>query len=254
MTLSELTGSQWILLLLCGLLIGIAKTGVPGFGILVVPLMAMIFPASASTGILLGMLITADIFAAIYYRYSAQWKLILQLLPGTIIGVVAAAALMKSVNDSLLGKLIGIVVLVMLAGRYAANLLPAGTRQNLDALRTHWSIATLFGSMAGFTSMLANAAGPVMTLYLLSLGLDKKRFVGLNAWYFFLLNWLKVPFSAGQNLMNKHSLIIDAATFPAIAIGALLGVWLLNKLPQKVFEVVVTALTATAAVKLLLSH
>jgi uncharacterized membrane protein YfcA len=254
MTLSELTGSQWLLLLLCGLLIGIAKTGVPGFGILVVPLMAMIFPASASTGILLGMLITADVFAAIYYRYSAQWKLILQLLPGTIVGVIVAAALMKSVNDSLLGKLIGIVVLVMLAGRYAANLLPAGTRQNLDALRTHWSIATLFGSMAGFTSMLANAAGPVMTLYLLSLGLDKKRFVGLNAWYFFLLNWLKVPFSAGQNLMNKQSLIIDAATFPAIAIGALLGVWLLNKLPQKVFEIVVTVLTAAAAVKLLLSH
>jgi len=254
MTLSELTGYQWLLLLLCGLLIGIAKTGVPGFGILVVPLMAMIFPASTSTGILLGMLITADVFAAIYYRYSAQWKLILQLLPGTIVGVIVAAALMKSVNDSLLGKLIGIVVLVMLAGRYASNLLPAGTRQNLDAFRTHWSIATLFGSMAGFTSMLANAAGPVMTFYLLSLGLDKKRFVGLNAWYFFLLNWIKVPFSAGQNLMNKDSLIIDAATFPSIAIGALLGVWLLNKLPQKVFEIVVTALTAAAAVKLLLSH
>lgn len=251
MAVTDLQIYQWGLLLLCGLLIGIAKTGIPGFGILVVPLMAMIFPSRSSTGILLGMLICADIFAAIYYRYSVHWKMIWQLLPGTLLGVVIAALIMKSVTDSQLRPIIGIVILVMLSARYASVLLPTGTRQGLDAFKTHWLASTFFGSLAGFTSMLANAAGPVMTLYLLTLKLDKKRFVGLNAWYFFLLNWIKVPFSAGQDLINKQSLLIDAAGFPAIVLGALLGVWLLNKIPQRAFEVVITLLTAAAAVKLL---
>jgi hypothetical protein len=242
---------QWGLLLLCGLLIGVAKTGVPGFGILVVPLMAMIFPSRASTGILLGMLICADVFAAIYDRYSVQWKMVWQLLPGTIVGVIGASMVMKSVTDSQLRPIIGIVVLAMLSARYASNLLSTGTRQSLDEFKTHWLTSTFFGGMAGFTSMLANAAGPVMTMYLLTLRLDKKRFVGLNAWYFFLLNWIKVPFSAGQDLISKQSLLIDAAAFPAIAAGAFLGVWLLNKLPQKAFEIIITLLTAAAAVKLL---
>jgi hypothetical protein len=251
MAVSDLEIYQWGLLLLCGLLIGVAKTGIPGFGILVVPLMAMIFPSRSSTGILLGMLICADVFAAIYYRYSVQWKLVGQLLPGTILGVVAAAGVMNSVTDSQLRPMIGGVVLVMLSARYASNLLTPGTRQSLDAFKTHWLTSTFFGGLAGFTSMLANAAGPVMMMYLLTLKLDKKRFVGLNAWYFFLLNWIKVPFSAGQDLINRQSLLIDAAAFPAIALGAFLGVWLLNKLPQKAFEIIITLLTAAAAVKLI---
>jgi uncharacterized membrane protein YfcA len=251
MAVSDLTIYQWGLLLLCGLLIGVAKTGVPGFGILVVPLMAMIFPSRMSTGILLGMLICADVFAAIYYRYSVQWKQLVLLLPGTILGVVMAAMVMKSITDVGLRPIIGVVVLVMLSARHASNLLPSGTRESLDAFKTHWLVSTFFGGMAGFTSMLANAAGPVMTMYLLTLKLDKKRFVGLNAWYFFLLNWIKVPFSAGQDLINKQSLLIDAAAFPAIALGAFFGVWLLNKLPQKAFEIIITLLTAAAAVKLI---
>jgi uncharacterized membrane protein YfcA len=251
MDVSDLQLYQWGLLLLCGLLIGVAKTGVPGVGILVVPLMAMLFPSRTSTGILLGMLICADVFAAIYYRYSVQWKMVWQLLPGTIVGVAGAALIMKSVTDNQLRPIIGVIVLVMLSGRYASNLLSSGTRESLDAFKTHWVVSTFFGGLAGFTSMLANAAGPVMTMYLLTLKLDKKRFVGLNAWYFFLLNWIKVPFSAGQDLINTQSLLIDAAAFPAIAAGAFLGVWLLNKLPQKAFEIIITLLTAAAAVKLI---
>lgn len=247
----NITTVQWLTLLACAFLIGAAKTGVPGFGVLVVPLMAMVFPSRASTGILLGILITADVFAAFFYRYAIQWRLIGRLLPGTLLGVLLGAAVMNIISDAQLQPFIGGIVLMMLAVRYVSVLLPAGTRENLDTMKTHWLTSLGFGGLAGFTSMLANAAGPVMSMYLLSLRLDKTRFVGANVWFFFILNWLKVPFSAGQNLINAQSLMIDVVAIPAIAIGAWMGLWVLRKIPQKAFETLVVLLTLAAAIKLL---
>lgn len=247
----DVTLNQWLALLLCGLLIGVAKTGIPGVGILVVPIMAGVFAAKESVGVLLGILILADSFAAVLYRYKCRYKEILIMMPATITGVVLGACLMKKIDDQTLKPLIGIIVLVLLGVRQLALILTGGNRDKIDSLSTHWIAASGFGFLAGLTSMLANAAGPVMMLYLLSMRLDKHLFVGTAAWYFFILNWLKVPFAIPLRMFTIQSLILDAATIPTIALGAALGVWLLHRIPQKVFETVIALLTAAAAVNLL---
>ena len=86
----SLTNVQWGLVMLCGMLIGLSKTGVSGVGLAVVPILAIIFGSRPSTGLLLPMLIMADVFAVKYYSRHAEWKHVLRLLPWALTGIVIA--------------------------------------------------------------------------------------------------------------------------------------------------------------------
>jgi len=112
----ELTG--YLVIGLSAFLVGLAKTGVPGVGILAVPLMASALPARSSVGVLLGILILGDLFAAGYYRRHAQWRHVLRLLPIAFCGIVAGYFGLKVVNDDQLGVIIGVIVLAMLGINY----------------------------------------------------------------------------------------------------------------------------------------
>jgi uncharacterized membrane protein YfcA len=105
--------------------------------------------------------------------------------------------------------------------------------------------------VAGVTTMMANAAGPVMIIYLLAMRLPKVEFVGTSAWFFFVINWLKVPFSAKLNLMTLATVKLNLVMLPFIAIGAVAGIFFLKRIPQKAFNAVVQILAAAAAIKLL---
>ncbi len=85
----DLTLQGWIVVAICALIGGGAKTGIPGLGILAVPLMALVLPARESTGILLGILILSDLFAVVYHRHNARWPYVLRLLPAAFAGIVA---------------------------------------------------------------------------------------------------------------------------------------------------------------------
>ena len=239
---------HWVVLVICALLVGISKTGVPGFSILVVPMMASVLPAKVSVGVLLPMLIFADIFAVIYHRYNAKWKHIIKLIPASLVGIIAGFLLMGKISDAQLKPIIGIIVLIMLALRYK----DAFKKDNELKIPSHWAFAASMGFFAGLTTMMANAAGPVMTIYLLAMGLPKKKFVGTAAWYFFLINWIKVPFSSRLQLITSESLKLDLCLFPAIAAGAFIGIFLLNKIPQKAFKIIVLILATAAAIKLII--
>jgi len=99
--------------------------------------------------------------------------------------------------------------------------------------------------------MMANAAGPVMIIYLLAIRLPKVEFVGTGAWFFFVVNWLKVPFSATLDLMTTETVKLNLIMLPFIAAGAITGILVLKRIPQKTFKVVVQVLAAAAAIKLL---
>ena len=107
----ELSALQWMLLGLCAFMVGISKTGVPGFGILVVLLSALVMPAKASVGFVLPLLIFADIFAAAYYHRKAKWEHVFRLLPWTFLGIIAATFSLEKINDQQLKPIIGIIVL-----------------------------------------------------------------------------------------------------------------------------------------------
>jgi len=237
----------WITVAVCAIMIGISKTGIPGLGILVVPLMALVLPTRQSTGILLGILILADVFAITYHRHNARWLHVLILLPPALAGIVVGYFGLKVVSDRQLKPIIGAIVLLMLGINYWRT---RGKDRNAP-IPSPWWLAIWLGFMAGITTMMANAAGPVMIIYLLAMRLPKTEFVGTAAWFFFVINWLKVPFSANLNLMTLESVKLDLMMLPFIAAGAITGIFFLKRIPQKAFTAVVQILAVAAAIKLL---
>jgi uncharacterized membrane protein YfcA len=237
----------WLVVGFCAVIVGVSKTGIPGLGILHVPLMAMVLPARPSTGILLGMLILGDLFAAGYYRHSAAWKHVLRLLPPAFLGIVAGWQALRFVTNEQLQPLIGGIVLVMLALNYWRTRV-AGPEAPVP---TQWWFAGALGFLAGVTTMMANAAGPVMVIYLLAMRLPKFAFIGTSAWFFFAINWIKVPFSVNLDLITPESVRLNLFMLPLIAAGSVAGIVFLKRIPQKLFNDLVQILAAVAALKLL---
>ena len=243
--------AQWAALLASGFLIGVSKTGLPGVGILVVPLLAMAFGGKPSVGLLLPILIFADIFAVVYYRRHGEWKHLLKLVPWAMVGIGGGFWVLKVIESDQLKPLIGAIVLVMLALRFRTLL---GKDRDTEHVSHHPLFVAAMGTAAGATTMMANAAGPVMTLYLLSMRMDKTQFVGTAAWFFFIVNWIKVPLMGGLGMITLESLKLDVMTFPAVAVGSFAGIWLLKRIPQKLFNLVALALAAGAAIKLMADY
>ncbi len=243
----DLDPTVWIVVGLCAFIVGAAKTGIPGVGILPSLLMVQVLPAQESTGMLLGILILGDLFAVTYHRHNAEWSHMPKLLPAAFAGIVAGHQIMKHISDEQLKPIIGIIVLVMLGLNYWRT---RAQGENLH-VPTQWWFGAGLGFVAGLTSMMANAAGPVMIIYFIAMQLPKVAFVGTSAWFFFVVNWLKVPFSASLDLMTAESVKLNLMMIPAIGLGALAGVVFLKRIPQKAFNAAMQILAAAAAIKLL---
>ncbi len=244
---------RFALAALAGLLIGVAKTGVPGFGILAVPLMVLaVGDARHSAGWLLPLLCLADLFAIAAYRRHADAPRLFGLLPW-VLGGIALGAITLAAPERSLRLLVAAIVIVMIALRWlrgrGAGAVEAGPPA--PAPRDRWWQAAGYGVSAGFATTVANAAGPVMNLYLLARRLPKQEFVATGAWFFFVVNLVKLPIYAGHGLIDRRSLLFDLALAPSVVAGALLGRALLQRMPQAIFDKLVMALTVSAAVLLL---
>jgi hypothetical protein len=234
---------QWVLGALCAANVGVAKTGVPGVGILVIPLMVLtVGDARLSAGWLLPVLCTADVFAVIYWRRHAAASRLFSLVPWVLAGMAAGAATL-ALDEHMLRRLVGVIILLMLLANLRRRFYPAGV-----GVSPH---SAPYGLAAGYSTTVANAAGPVMNLYLLSKGLPKEEFVATGAWFFFVINLLKIPIYVYHGLISRQSLTYNAMMIPAVLAGALTGRWVLAKISPKVFETSVLVLTGVATVLLL---
>ncbi len=217
-----------------------------------VVIFAGLFPGLASTGVVLPMLIAGDLGAVWLFRRHAQWTHVLRTLPPAVFGVAAGWALMRWVQYRGLpgtgfNPVIGGIVLVLALLQALRYVRPA-----LFATLPHTrGFAWTMGFAAGLTTMMANAAGPVMALYLLAVSLPKAEFIGTSAWFFLLINLIKVPFSIQLGLITPPTLLFNALFLPAIAAGLLLGRQVVNRLPQRGFDLLILAFAMAAAVKLL---
>lgn len=244
----ELTSWQWAVLAVAAFLTGLSKTGIAGLGVLTVALFANALPARASTGALLPLLLCADLFGVAFFRKHANWPHLWRLFPWVALGVIAGWLALDHVSNAQVQRFIGIIVLVMVA----LHLWRERQSDQLTARLPHtWWFAALTGFLAGFTTMMANAAGPVMILYLLAVGLPKLAFVGTGAWFFMLVNAFKVPFSINLGLITPASLWMDAALVLPMIPGALLGPLILHRMNQRLFETVMLVLTVIAGMRLL---
>lgn len=254
--LPDLSAVQWALGAFAGALIGFSKTGVPGAGILVIPVMAAIFGGRSSVGTLLPMLIFADCFAVLWYRRHTRWDKLIVIIPWVALGMAIGAWFLQYLGEvsgtkDVLSQIIGWLVLVMLAVHLARSVWG-------DRLVPHSrAAAASTGAAAGFATTVSNAAGPIMTIYFQGMGLNKEQFLGSFAWYFFIFNMTKVPIfmaltmaNPAEPLFTVQGFLFDLIVLPAIVLGAYLGKWLVAYIPQKAFDTVILILAAAAAMKL----
>lgn len=235
----ELLWWQWALGAFCAFLVGVAKSGVPGLGMVAVPLMIFaVGDARASIAWLLPLLVLADLMALVFWRRHADVKLLLRLAPWVLAGL-ALGAVALSLDEEPMRLLIGIVVLVMLViylvRRFRPGLLSGALPPGP------------YGIAGGFSTTVANAAGPVMNIYLLSMKLTKEQFMGNTVWFFAIINLVKIPVYTYHDLFSIPSFTFDAILAPAVLMGAFAGRWLFMHIPQPVFEgfVVVTTILST---------
>ena len=236
----------WVLGLVAGVFVGLTKTGLPGLGILIVPLMATVFPAKQSVGALLLMLMVGDVFAVTYYRRYTQWKRLWGLFPAVAVGMAAAAVTLSKIDSAALKPMLGWLVLGMLGLEIARQ------RFEWNEVPHTWWFVVGAGFLAGFTSTVGNLAGPIMSIYLISKGMPKHQFMGTAAVFFCILNLCKVPLFAPLGMITGETIRFDIFAIPFIVAGALTGKWLLPRIPQKVFNAMVLILAAVAALRLIL--
>jgi len=244
----DFTHLQWAIAIICALMIGFAKTGIPGSGILVPLLAASIIPAKESTGFVLPMLAMADIIAITYWRRHVEWKQLLKLLPWAWMGIFAGFFGISHISNDHLRVFIGVLVIVLMFVAWLRNKYISG-----DDIPSHWLFAAVLGTLAGATSMMANAAGPVMVIYLVAMRLSKENFIGTSAWFFWIINLSKLPFSSRLDLISFQSLQTNLALLPCIISGGIIGIFLVNRISQKIFNRVVQLLAAGAACFLIFS-
>jgi uncharacterized membrane protein YfcA len=242
-----ITTPEMLLLALVGaLFIGMAKAGLSGCGLVSVLLFAEAFGAKASTGVVLPLLIAADFMGFWLLRGGGKWRQIIPLVPPAIIGVIIGWWLLDKLDNHVAKHVIGWLIIALLALKLVLD----WKRDHLDALQRHPVFVGFLGVAAGVATMLANAAGPVMSVYLLAKRLEKKDFLGVFTRFFLFINLFKVPFSAQIGLINGASLLTNLALIPAVVAGIWIGWRVVKVMSQKVFEWVVFVFALLAALKL----
>lgn len=246
--IETLTTFQWAILAVAALCIGLSKTGVQGLMLLVVPYMAMAFGAKASTGVILPMLCMADIVAVAYYKRIADWKVVAKLLPTAVLGFFLAILVDRLIPTEGFRQLMGWTLALALAVMLWSELCGKENRW----LRKWWYSA-LFGLLGGFTTMIGNAAGPVMSVYLLSMRKEKMEYIGINAWFFLVVNLLKVPLQifVWENI-SWASFSLNLLMLPIIGVGAWLGIRVVKLLPERAFRRFILVVTILSVAMMLI--
>jgi uncharacterized membrane protein YfcA len=229
-------------------LYGFSKTAMPVAGMLAGPMLAAALGATTASGFVMPLLLLADLFALARYRQHANWPLIFRLIPGVLVGFALTAILFKFADTHTLGRIIGVLILVSV-------LLEVWRRRNPrtdEDGSPHRLAVGFFGTLAGMTTMAANAGGAAMTLYLINMRVSMLAFMGTFAWFFFILNAIKVPILVGLGFLNGQTLLADLWFAPLIVVGALLGYAIFKKMNEKLFTNIALVLSAVASVWLII--
>lgn len=239
---------QWLILSLTALCIGMSKTGIQGLMLLTVPYMAMSFGAKESTGVILPMLCMADIMAVIYYKRIADWKTVLRLLPTAILGFFIAIFVDNLIPAKEFRHLMGWTLVIALAVMIWSEIFGKENRW-----MKRWWYSAIFGLLGGFTTMIGNAAGPVLSVYLLSMRKDKMEYIGINAWFFLVVNLLKVPLQifVWDNI-SWSTFSLNLTMLPIIGLGAWIGIRIVKVFPEKAFHRFIQIVTILSVVMMLI--
>ncbi len=233
-----LTPIEWFLVLLASFVLGLGKSGIKGFGVLIVLMMAFVFEAKPSTGIIMPLLLVGDLFAIFYYRKHVMWKHLKRLLPGVVLGVLVGVWVGNTLDERLFAKLMAFIILIGLGVMLWWN----------NKSPKIQIFGPSMGLFVGFTSMIGNLAGPFSNIYLLVMKLPKNNFIGTAAWLYFVVNWFKVPFHVFiWETITTESLKISLFLIPAVLAGLLAGVYLVKGINDQNYRRFILIMTALGA-------
>lgn len=241
----------WVVLAAGALLVGLGKTAIGGVVTISVVAFATVLPTRESTGVLLVLLMVGDAIAVWTYRRDAHLRLLTRLITPVLVGVVLGALFLAWAPELWVARVIGGIVVAMAAVEIVQRLVRRSARPAAPRAMSR-TVGRGFGSMAGFTTMVANAGGPVMSLYLLRENLAVRGFVGTFAWFFAVVNVVKLPFSIGIGLLRPERLPLILTLVPCVVLGAIAGRILVGRIRRDVFEWVILLTALVSGIALML--
>lgn len=232
-------------------LFGFSKTGMPVAGVMAGPLVAAALGPAVGSGFVVPLLILGDLMGLALYRSHADWSLIRRLVPGVLAGFVITALLFEFVDMVIVGRILGLLILASVFLEVWRLRTERDIPHDHPGIENRLAIA-FFGTLTGMTTMGANAGGAAMTLYLVKMRVSMLAFMGTAAWFFLILNLIKVPVVIGLHVLTWDSLLVSLRFIPALAIGGLLGAFVFRRMNPRVFTVVALTLSALAALWLII--
>ena len=232
-------------------LYGFSKTAMPAAGVLAGATLAAALTPLPASGFIVPLLVFGDLFGLALYRQHANWRLIRRLVPGVLAGFVIVAVLFRVLDTFALARVIGVLILVSVL----LELWRLRRGVQLDGQGAeHGSrvAAGFFGTLAGMTTMGANAGGAAMSLYLVHMRVPTLAFMGTSTWFFFILNVSKIPFVVALGALTWDSLLLNLWFAPLVVIGALIGARAFRRMSPAFFVYAALVLSGVAALWLII--
>ncbi len=236
----------WGMAVAAAMVIGLSKAGIKGIAIINVTLMALAFGAKESTGLVVPLLVAADIFAVIYYNRHTRWYYIVRFLPWILAGIIIGVLIGNDLNENAFKIGMAAIIVVSVVMMYWWD------RRKSKSVPTHWAFAGTVGIIAGITTMIGNLAGAFSNIYFLAMRVPKNEFIGTAAWLFLIINIFKLPFHIWVwKTITPETLLIDLKLLPGILIGVFLGIRLVKIIKEDFYRKMILVLTAAGAVLIL---
>ena len=242
----EITTTSWILASFAAFVIGLSKAGIKGIAVINVTFMALAFGAKESTGMVVPLLILADIFAVIYYNRHTQWKYVFKVLPWMLFGLLLGVFIGKDLPEDIFKIGMAIIIIITVFMMYWWD------RKKIKSVPTHWVFSSSIGTMAGITTMVGNLAGAFSNIYFLAMRLPKNHFIGTAAWLFLIVNLLKLPFHIFVwETISNDTLLLNLKLLPGIFLGFIIGIRIIKLIKEAFFRKMILVLTALGALLIL---
>lgn len=238
--------TAWILVSVAAFCIGVSKAGFSGISLISVFILADLIGAKQSLGFALPMLILADLMVYPAFRKYASWKSVWLLTWPALVGMAVGVTVLGNVDNDTMRKVIGVIILVMSTIQLVSRINP----EKFFAIACTRRFGFFCGTAGGVATVLANAAGPILQIYMVSRRMEKMELIGVGARFFLVINLLKLPLSAGLDLITPEGLLTNLILAPAIAAGVFGGHRLIKVISQKVFEMTVIAFAVVAGIRL----
>lgn len=244
----ELLADPWTLTLavLAVIVVGMAKGGFSGLGVLATPLLALSLPAPVAAAVLMPVLLAQDVVSVWSFRKSWDRWIVAWMLPGALAGVVLGTVLAAVVPEERLLLVLGAITLGF--GLYRLWL-ERGGRVVAPSDSPGW-VGLLFGVSAGFTSQIAHAGGPPFQMWVTPRRLPHETFVGTSSVVFAVINWMKVPSYLALGSLNAQTLTAGALLLPLAIVSTLVAVRVIRRLDSARFYTIIYLLMVALGGKL----